>query len=842
MKIKLAKLLLITAIIVTSVHKSYGLNINKQVGWLESAYFTWAPVAEATSYNVYYTGEGISDKKIDTQLIRNYGTYFRADVPGLKPGSYVFTVKAVNSSNVEFDMASCSAVNVLGHDRTGFAFSNGRVPGAYKSDGTIKENALILYITQKTKNTVTTQVTTSSKGTTTSYTGLQNILNGFKKGYDTRPLIVRMVGQITDLNDMLGGDIVIENNNNSNSYISLEGIGDDAVADGWGIRIKNGSNVEVRNIGIINCDSDEGDNIGLQQNNDHIWIHNCDFFYGNAGSDADQIKGDGALDCKKSNYVTFSYNHFWDNGKCNLLGLSEGTYDLFITYHHNWYDHSDSRHPRVRYYSAHVYNNYYDGNAKYGVGATLGSSVFVEKNYFRNCKYPILTSMQGTDVWNASTQQNEYKNMPVFSKENGGSIKAYDNFMTGQARFVGYGSTGYVQTTTVDFDAYVAASRDEVVPNTVKSAYGANTYNNFDTNPSIIYPYIADSPEQAKENVTAYSGRFEGGDLKFTFNNAVDDASYAVNNDLKSKILNYKTNLVNVQGEDKGTDETGTITLTLTSGLQNQTISLGETITPIVFTAGGSATSIIAEDIPDGLIYSVENLTLTISGTPTAINSTTYTVTASDATSSKALTGTVTVKESGSHGSDEDPDKAAGLCEIVDAGSNSGFAIAGNTSTSKGSVTINGTTYSCCLKMESGTSITFSTTSDKILTLFFLISETGKKVKIDGNTYTTNSEGKIVLELSAGTHTITKGDSASLFYISLKSGSTSGITTVVENQSSIYYKNGIILNPNNDNIQVINSFGKIIYTGNGGASLKNRPRGIYFIRLIQINKTSKIIW
>ena len=172
-----------------------------------------------------------------------------------------------------------------------------------------------------------------------------------------------------------------------------------ATANGWGIRLKNASNIEIRNIGIMNVNSGEGDNIGLQQNNDHIWVHNVDFFYGDAGSDADQVKGDGALDCKKSTYITFSYNHFWDNGKSNLLGLSEGTTSgLYITYHHNWYDHSDSRHPRVRYYSAHVYNNFYDGNAKYGIGSTLGSSVFSESNYYRNCKYPMLTSLQGSIV------------------------------------------------------------------------------------------------------------------------------------------------------------------------------------------------------------------------------------------------------------------------------------------------------------------------------------------------------------------------------------------------------------------------------------------------------------
>ena len=174
-------------------------------------------------------------------------------------------------------------------------------------------------------------------------------------------------------------------------------------------------------------DSSEGDNIGLQQENDHIWVHNCDFFYGEAGSDSDQAKGDGALDCKKSTYVTFSYNHFWDSGKSNLLGLSEDTTDgLYITYHHNWYDHSDSRHPRIRFYSAHVYNNYYDGNSKYGVGACLGSSVLVEGNYFRNCKKPMMISMQGSDT------------SGTFSKEDGGMIKAYNNYMIGQDSYIPY--------------------------------------------------------------------------------------------------------------------------------------------------------------------------------------------------------------------------------------------------------------------------------------------------------------------------------------------------------------------------------------------------------------------
>jgi pectate lyase len=525
--------------------QAHSLTVTKSGGWFEAAWAEWQPVSGADSYNVYYSGEGVSEQKIDAQLIRSYGSYLRADVPGLKAGAYTLKIAPV-TNGTEGAAATTGTLNVMAHDRSGFAFANNRVPGAYKANGTPKDGAVILYITQSTKNTVSLDVTGASAN---PCVGLQTILDGFKKGKDTRPLIIRMVGQITDFLVMQSGDIVIENSNNASSFITLEGIGTDATADGWGIRIKNASNIEIRNIGIMNVNSSEGDNIGLQQNNDYIWVHNVDFFYGGEGGDSDQAKGDGALDCKKSTYVTFSYNHFWDTGKSNLLGLSENTTEgLFITYHHNWYDHSDSRHPRVRFYSAHVYNNYYDGIAKYGVGSTMGSSVFVEGNYFRNAKYPILISMQGSDVWDESANANDYGDMPTFSKEDGGIIKAYNNHIQGARRFVAYGDTSFTDSTN-NFDAYVAQTRNEPVSSSVQSAYGNNTYNNFDTDNSIMYSYTAQSPQEARTTVMAYAGRMDGGDFKWTFNNEVDDASYAVNSALKSALMAYETSLVAIQGE-----------------------------------------------------------------------------------------------------------------------------------------------------------------------------------------------------------------------------------------------------------------------------------------------------
>lgn len=514
-------------------------------GWLESAYVCWQPVEGATRYKVVCTGEGVVNKVLDDPLIRSYGTYWRADLPGLKPGWYRFSVTAVVDS-LEGQSSVTDSLNVLPYDRSGYGFWNNRIPGGYQADGTLKANAAVIYVTEKTKNTVSLNV---NGATTNPCVGLQTILDGYKKGKETRPLVIRLIGQITDPSYLLNGDLVIENDNNQAGYVTVEGIGDDAVVDGWGIRVKNASNVEIRNLATMNVKSGEGDNIGLQQNNDHIWIHHNDFYYGDAGSDADQVKGDGAMDCKKSVYVTFDYNHFWDTGKTHLLGLSEaGLPDLFVTYHHNWYDHSDSRHPRVRYYSAHVYNNYYDGVAKYGVGSTLGSSVFVEGNYFRHCAYPMLISMQGSDVYSPAKQANDYSDMPTFSKENGGIIKAYNNYMTGQRRFVPYGTSGFPNP-MVDFDAYVVADRYDTVPSVVVSAYGGNRYNNFDTQSSLMYAYVADTPEEARDKVVHYAGRIKGGDFKWVFNNEVDDADAEVNQALKTALSNYTTTLVAVQGE-----------------------------------------------------------------------------------------------------------------------------------------------------------------------------------------------------------------------------------------------------------------------------------------------------
>lgn len=436
-------------------------------------------------------------------------------------------------------------IDVKAHDRSGFAFSNDSYfktgSGAYNDDGTLKAGAKVLYLYSGTAPTVKLDVVKDDKGRVETGTGIAAILKLKEKGYDKTPLAIRIIGKVTDM-DMSGqinGDGYLEvkaGSNYSEMNITIEGIGDDAYVYGWGILLKRVGNVEIRNLGFA-LFPDDG--ISADTGNCNIWIHHNDFFYGKAGSDSDQAKGDGSTDIKKaSTYMTVSYNHYWDSGKVSLCGLDE-TEEFFITYHHNWFDHSDSRHPRIRTGSIHIYNNYYDGISKYGVGVTMGGNAFVEKNHFRKAKYPLLISKQGTDALAGGH----------FSGENGGMIKAYRNIIEGANRLVYANSdSGTVSQNPIDFDAYLANSRDEQVPSTYKARYGGTSYNNFDGTLDLgVSESAIDFPEDVARIVKEKAGRLNGGDFAWNFTDS-DDTSYDINQALMNKIKTYTSGIVAIGG------------------------------------------------------------------------------------------------------------------------------------------------------------------------------------------------------------------------------------------------------------------------------------------------------
>ena len=379
----------------------------------------------------------------------------------------------------------------------------------------------------------------------------------------------------------------------------------------------------------------------------------------------------------------------------------------WITYHHNWFDHSDSRHPRIRTMSVHVYNNYYDGNAKYGVGAAKDSEAFVEANYFRNCPYPMLSSMQGSDVLAGG----------IFSGENGGVIKAYNNNMEGQKSVIYANSdAGTTSASATDFDAYLATSRSETVPSTYSAKQGGKTYSNFDTKVDLgVKESAIDNPADVPSIVTSEAGRLAGGDFKWTFDNSVDDASYSLNTALKTALNNYKTSLVSVGGGS-------------TSG-ESHTHTYGEWV--------------IEKEATE---------------TETGLKSRTCSVCGDKQTEvipKKGSTDTPDVPA---------PSEGSYVQNFTADGKTSNFyAITGNLATNKGTVTYNGLTLTQCLKIESATNIKFTATAKGKLTLVF--AEASKSIKVNGTKYASDSNGIVSVDVNAGSVEITKGDTMNLFYM-----------------------------------------------------------------------------
>ena len=667
------------------------IQITEAKGWQESAYLKWAPFEGASSYNVY-----VDDKKIDAQLVRQYKSYYRADVLGLKEGTYSVKVVPVNADGKEIAGANtASNLVVQSYNREGFAHFKYDGVGAYNNDGTLKAGAKVLYITAKTAKTVSTTVNT---GKLETITGLQSIIDAYSKGKDKTPIAFRIIGKVnlSDL-DHISSSAEGLQIKGAMMNMTFEGVGDDATVYGFGFLLREAESVEFRNFAIMRCLDDA---MSLDTKNSHVWIHNMDLFYGKKGSAADQAKGDGTVDIKgDSKYVTVAYNRFWDNGKASMCGMKSETGENWITYHHNWFDHSDSRMARVRTMSVHMYNNYYQHCDVYGIGATSGSSIFMESNYFDAVKRPIMSSLQGTDA----------KGDGTFSGEKGGLIKAYGNVFANKPANFSY--IPYAENNT-SFDAYEVSNPSEQVPASVKTLVGGTSYNNFDTNSSLMYAYSADKAEDVPSIVEGFygAGRLNHGDIDFV----IPDETVVTNGHqqpwpaLASILDAYTSGVVKVFGESNASGEGGT-----TGG--GETGGSGE---------GGSTGGSTGGTTEGG-------------STVTPIEGTVF-VTFTDSKPSSSI-----------------------------------VTVSGNYATNKGTATIDGTSYSTCVKMESATNISVTVDKKVTMTLYFSSADSKTNAKIDGkkpaevNAVIDSTAKTMTVTLDAGSHTITKQDTCNLFGIKL---------------------------------------------------------------------------
>jgi pectate lyase len=148
-------------------------------------------------------------------------------------------------------------------------------------------------------------------------------------------------------------------------------------------------NVIIQNLSFRGASDDS---INVQMFSHHVWIDHNDLAQGY----------DGLIDVKRgSSYVTVSWNHTHHHTKNMLLGHDDknGAQDtgrLKVTYHHNWFDATPQRNPRVRFGEpVHVYNNYFFYNTDTGVACQNNAGCLVEGNYFENVEEPVTNTYAG---------------------------------------------------------------------------------------------------------------------------------------------------------------------------------------------------------------------------------------------------------------------------------------------------------------------------------------------------------------------------------------------------------------------------------------------------------------
>lgn len=837
----LAATMLATSFTAMPINTFAATSFSTAGGWFETLYAEWSGnKSDVTGVSYSGTASGSLTGDDLTYLVRQDGSNVRLDIPGLKAGTYNLTV-TTNSGTITKEN-----IKVYEYDRSGYAHYDAHKEGvtgigAYNDDGTLKSNAVVVYVTEENKNTVQLPGYTGSQYPA----GIGNILN--YKSADANgvtgggkidivkqlreegiPLDVRFLGTIrggdsntsnnppaenikgltgynTPTNGGTKGDNGMMIRVYKSSNVTFEGIGDDATLDGWGIQVISqtgfvSQGLEFRNLNFTNTPEDA---IGLEgtaslssspQSKDWLnssctpikfsWVHNNTFHQGfcKNPAESDKAEGDGSCDWKRGYGYTMAYNHYINNHKTNLVGSSSQSIQYDASFHHNWYEGVMSRQPLARQANIHIYNTYFDGATSYAISPRAHAYIFSEGNYFGACKNPVDSAKEGS-----------------------ATVKSYND------SFAGCNGTNAAQQVTNKTDKVSDSS--------------GNPYAGFETG-SDMYEYTATSPIQAKADCLNLAGVMKTASeinmeptpepivsenpnaltLPYELNctdptNAnywakkISDTSLTANTKynmggaLVTPIAKISNTATNMKIRDNGVIfkvNTGA-NVTITAGASSAYgIELYDAYGELKLAVAGGKTATVS-NIPAG-VYVIKSGNTQKDGylddlkvvaydpnAPTVTEATTETTTKAntgdDGTTETTTSGTVV--DDGYVWHDDGVDASGN--NVAAANSNI-FNINGNDTTNK--YTYNGVTYNSGIKMESSTNITVNAPADGALKL--VLSAAGSRtIKIDGEEQDV-VDGLNVFDLTAGTHTITKGTANVYLYVmsyAVDGGDTTVTTT-----------------------------------------------------------------
>lgn len=297
------------------------------------------------------------------------------------------------------------------------------------------------------------------------------------------------------------------------------------------------------------------------------------------------------------------------------------------------------------------------------------------------------------------------------------------------------------------------------------------------------------------------------------------------------------------------------------TGSLSQNIAAGQAISTVSFTAGGTATDISVSNLPAGLSYDIDNLTLTISGVPT--ESGTYTVTASDDTQSTSISGSITLIESditipayevcidlkkGDVPSIANGGIPTGWEDLVITVNNTksdwtdnGFKMGGDADY----IVIDFRNYEETYIDEVSFDVTIpNLETAKRKTIGYRFTEDG-----DNNTYTISSPATELVTLTAPAQSglvwiqRTAGTGTTIGQICITLTQNTTTTGIIDNttESALRLMGTILVNESGKTVQIFNMQGQLVASGEGNIDISNYANGIYVARSIDGSSSLKFM-
>ncbi len=533
------------------------IKITYSQGNWESAAIEWEETNEAKAA-VYYKLADAPESAyvaVDQELIRAKDSKTaRVDVLGLQ-GNKDYTFKVVSSTLGE----SVVELPVKAYDRSGYAhfgYTNG--VGAYKDDGTLKDNAVVIYVTNENKDTVMTEiaekydsvtmfdipycadseVTTqwnkqatgigwwlnnsqytasnaaSSKNKTPSNT--YDPVNGAKLGFRgvNAPVVVRIIGTVdtpegcTAYDSVGEGGSVGDNGNMARmrnvKNITIEGVGEDAQIHGWGIHFMRGTDAV----------GDEGTSFEVRN------ITFSEYTEDALGMEGQQ--GGGLITASVErcwiHHNTFLPGHCTnpaESDKAEGDGSCDFKRGMYYTCAYNWFEYCHktnlvgSSDDSLQYNLTFHHNTWWQCSSR--IPLTRQANVHFYNNYVfgdpaekSNSKYPwVSVSLSYVHSLRANcyifSEGNYYDGCKNVAQDKGASAKGWNNI------YLACDGENSIQDVT---------SREQAISGSNSCAYNGTNFGTFDTDPTLFYYdsatktsdcYLTD-PVTARQECLKYSG------------------------------------------------------------------------------------------------------------------------------------------------------------------------------------------------------------------------------------------------------------------------------------------------------------------------------------------------